>query len=55
MGGGFYDRTFANKRADEKPLLIGLAHDCQEVKNLPVEGWDVPLQAIITPTQFIKV
>ncbi|MGO2512160.1 5-formyltetrahydrofolate cyclo-ligase [Marinomonas polaris] len=55
MGGGFYDRTFADKRADEKPLLIGLAHDCQEVKNLPVEGWDVPLQAIITPTQFIKV
>ena len=55
MGGGFYDRTFANKRADEKPLLIGLAHDCQEVKSLPVEGWDVPLQAIITPKQAIKV
>ncbi|WP_219702311.1 5-formyltetrahydrofolate cyclo-ligase [Marinomonas lutimaris] len=55
MGGGFYDRTFANKRADEKPLLIGLAHDCQEVKSLPIEGWDVPLQAIITPRQTIKV
>lgn len=55
MGGGFYDRTFENKRADQKPLLIGLAHDCQEVKSLPVEGWDVPLQAIITPTKSIKV
>jgi 5-formyltetrahydrofolate cyclo-ligase len=55
MGGGFYDRTFANKRADEKPLLIGLAHDCQEVKSLPIEGWDVPLQAIITSRQTIKV
>lgn len=55
MGGGFYDRTFANKRADKKPLLVGLAHDCQEVKNLPIEGWDVPLQAIITPKQAIQV
>ena len=55
MGGGFYDRTFANKRTDEAPLLIGLAHDCQQVKSLPVEGWDVPLQAIITPTHFIPV
>lgn len=55
MGGGFYDRTFANKRADEKPLLIGLAHDCQEVKSLPIEGWDVPLQAILTPKQIIQI
>lgn len=55
MGGGFYDRTFANKRADEKPLLIGLAHDCQEVKSLPIEGWDVPLQGILSPSQIIIV
>lgn len=53
MGGGFYDRTFANKQANAHPLLIGLAHECQEVKSLPVEGWDVPLQAIITPKQMI--
>ncbi|UTW00480.1 5-formyltetrahydrofolate cyclo-ligase [Marinomonas rhizomae] len=55
MGGGFYDRTFENKRADETPLLIGLAHDCQEVKSLPIEGWDVPLQAILTPTKIVLV
>jgi len=55
MGGGFYDRTFANKRTDEAPLLIGLAHDCQHVNRLPVEGWDVPLQAILTPTHVIPV
>jgi 5-formyltetrahydrofolate cyclo-ligase len=54
MGGGFYDRTFANKRADRAPKLIGLAHNCQEVKNLPIEGWDVPLQAIITPKRVIQ-
>jgi 5-formyltetrahydrofolate cyclo-ligase len=55
MGGGFYDRTFTNKRTDEAPLLIGLAHDCQHVNSLPVEGWDVPLQAILTPTHVIPV
>lgn len=55
MGGGFYDRSFENKHSTEKPILIGLAHDCQQVKSLPVEGWDVPLQAFITPTRVIKV
>lgn len=55
MGGGFYDRTFEGKQSTEKPLLIGLAHDCQQVKSLPIEGWDVPLQAFVTPTQVIKV
>lgn len=55
MGGGFYDRTFANKRPDESPQLIGLAHECQQVKSLPVENWDVPLQAIITPQHALIV
>ncbi|RBP82510.1 5-formyltetrahydrofolate cyclo-ligase [Marinomonas rhizomae] len=55
MGGGFYDRTFEDKRADQTPLLIGLAHDCQEVKKLPIEGWDVPLQGILSPQQIIIV
>lgn len=55
MGGGFYDRTFANKQPDASPQLIGLAHECQQVKSLPVASWDVPLQAIITPQHSILV
>lgn len=55
MGGGFYDRTFEHKVAGKKPLLIGLAHDCQEVAQLPVESWDVPLDMIITPSSLIKL
>ena len=47
MGGGFYDRTFAHQH----PPLIGLAHDCQEVPNLNVDSWDIPMQKIITPTR----
>ncbi|NQZ22359.1 MAG: 5-formyltetrahydrofolate cyclo-ligase [Colwellia sp.] len=56
MGGGFYDRTLAawyleyqqNKQA--KPMPIGLAHDCQKVKAIPIENWDIPLPKIITPS-----
>jgi 5-formyltetrahydrofolate cyclo-ligase len=56
MGGGFYDRTLSswqreylqNKQA--KPMPIGLAHDCQLVKSIPAEVWDIPLPKIITPS-----
>ncbi|REG82883.1 5-formyltetrahydrofolate cyclo-ligase [Marinomonas pollencensis] len=55
MGGGFYDRTFENKQANHPPILIGLAHDCQEVAKLPIESWDVPLDSILTPSTFIQL
>ena len=50
MGGGYYDRTFAGRdtRSRHKPLLVGLAHDFQQVETLPAEPWDVPLHAIAT-------
>jgi 5-formyltetrahydrofolate cyclo-ligase len=56
MGGGFYDRTLASIRAcAQRPRLIGIAHDCQYVETLPCASWDVPLDAIVTPTQVISV
>ena len=56
MGGGFYDRTLANINAlDSRPTLVGVAHDCQQVDELPVEPWDVPLDLIVTPTQIISI
>ncbi|RJT41556.1 5-formyltetrahydrofolate cyclo-ligase [Rahnella woolbedingensis] len=48
MGGGFYDRTLEHWQ-ECGPYPIGLAHDCQHVDALPVEHWDVPLPAVITP------
>jgi 5-formyltetrahydrofolate cyclo-ligase len=50
MGGGFYDRTLSYKMRTPKrpPVLLGLAHDCQEVPQLSTASWDIPLQAIIT-------
>lgn len=51
MGGGYYDRSLsAIHSVKTKPKLIGIAHDCQQVKQLPVQPWDIPLDAIITPS-----
>lgn len=54
MGGGFYDRTLApitNLPTEQQADIIGLAHDCQKIENVPFESWDIPLPTIITPTQ----
>lgn len=51
MGGGYYDRTLAKYYREQrtKPEIIGLAHDCQHIDQLPIESWDVPLKTIVTP------
>lgn len=51
MGAGYYDRTFAFCREphrDHRPLLVGTAYGLQEVDDLPVQDWDVLLDAVIT-------
>ncbi|WP_455232644.1 5-formyltetrahydrofolate cyclo-ligase [Geopseudomonas aromaticivorans] len=51
MGGGFYDRALAYRLRHQnwqKPVLLGLAHACQQVDRLPLESWDVPLHATVT-------
>lgn len=54
MGGGFYDRTLANAiYCQPAPLLVGLAHQCQQVEQVPVESWDIPLDLVITPEQLV--
>jgi len=51
MGGGFYDRSLADIRQQEKPTqLIGLAHEIQKTDSLDVQSWDVPLDAVATDT-----
>jgi 5-formyltetrahydrofolate cyclo-ligase len=57
MGGGFYDRSFAHllrRRHWQKPRLVGLAFDFQQVKRLPVQHWDVPLTAVATENRIIE-
>ena len=49
-GAGHYDRWLD---AHPQALAIGLAWDCQEVADLPLEPHDRPLAAIVTPTRLI--
>lgn len=55
MGGGFYDRTFAFTRTAKKPMLIGLAHECQKVESIPVENWDIAMSGIATDGCYYSV
>ncbi len=57
MGGGFYDTTFAFKQQQpaNKPVLIGLAHSCQEVESLSADNWDIPLSAIATEKEILQI
>lgn len=55
MGGGFYDRALAFKKQTwrKRPLLIGLAHQCQQHPCLQAEPWDIPVDAIATDQAII--
>jgi 5-formyltetrahydrofolate cyclo-ligase len=55
MGGGFYDRTFhylKNRNVWNKPKLIGVAHELQRVKTIQTNRWDIPLDGVITESNF---
>jgi 5-formyltetrahydrofolate cyclo-ligase len=55
MGGGFYDRSLAYRarRATwKKPLLLGLAHECQKVEKLAQASWDVPLAGTVSDKRW---
>ena len=63
MGGGYYDRTlsftqnktgFHSPSEKRTPKLVGIAHDIQEVDALPIAPWDVPLDAIVTPSRILQ-
>ena len=56
MGKGYYDHTFAFLRCSQRrrPVLLGLAHECQRVDALDTASWDVPLQAIVTDVAWYK-
>ncbi len=57
MGGGFYDRTLAflrYRRRWHRPLLVGVAHECQKVPALPLQAWDVPLDMVITEARTYR-
>ena len=57
MGGGYYDRTLAYlklRSSWKKPILVGLAHECQKSLNMQKQPWDVPLNFVITEKQLYE-
>lgn len=55
MGGGFYDRSLAyrsRRTAWHKPVLLGLAHECQKVERLAQASWDIPLQGTVSDLRW---
>ena len=56
MGKGLYDKTFNFKRRNSltQPLLVGLAHECQHVQEIPAENWDVKLDLIVTGERIYR-
>lgn len=50
-GAGYYDRALKSRlrlRHVSYPRLVGIAHSCQRVPDLPVWPTDVPLDAVVT-------
>jgi len=58
MGGGYYDRAFAHQQdassSTNRPLLIGVAFDEQQVDSVFADWWDVPLDFIVTQSKVHK-
>lgn len=49
QGGGFYDRIF---QRHSTALRVGLAWSIQQCESLPLDPWDLPLDAIVTEEQL---
>ena len=55
-GGGYYDRSIAALRDDRMPVVaIGVGYDGQRVDKVPVGPYDMPLDAVLTPTGLIMI
>ena len=51
-GGGYYDRYLARC---PRALRFAAAYACQELPEFCPESWDVPVQAIVTEREIIRI
>ncbi len=59
MGGGFYDATITNLRANSKengskPIFIGLGYDWQNCPEIDTGEWDQSLDFIISSSNIVS-
>ena len=55
MGGGFYDSSLAaicQRKNWRRPKLIGMAFEFQRVEKIEADNWDIPLDGILTDSEF---
>jgi 5-formyltetrahydrofolate cyclo-ligase len=50
-GGGFFDRFLA--RPEVRAWKVGVGLDEQVVERLPRDPWDIPVDAVVTPTRTL--
>ncbi|SMO51656.1 5-formyltetrahydrofolate cyclo-ligase [Paracoccus laeviglucosivorans] len=53
-GGGFYDRTLEVLRAKGPVTAIGFAYSVQEIRAIPAEATDQPLDFIVTDREILS-
>ncbi|BEV72853.1 MULTISPECIES: 5-formyltetrahydrofolate cyclo-ligase [unclassified Paludibacterium] len=53
QGGGFYDTTL-HAAGRQRPLLVGVAFDCQRVARVPREAWDIRLDWLVTEAGIFR-
>ncbi len=57
MGAGYYDRTLATLKGRtswQRPYLMGVAYDFQEIDQIRQNSWDIPLHAVATNREIIE-
>lgn len=55
-GGGYYDRLLVGlEHMEARPLMVAVVHDDEVIDELPVEEHDHPVDAVLTPTQIIRI
>jgi len=54
-GGGFYDRSFQEIRAQKPAIGVGFAYDAQELPLVPTEPTDQRLDLIVTETRLLDL
>lgn len=52
-GGGYYDRFF--KKLSKNTIKVGLAFDFQIIDKCPTNKFDLPVDYILTESNFIKI
>jgi 5-formyltetrahydrofolate cyclo-ligase len=52
MGQGYYDRVLSTLTGSDRPILIGMAYDFQQVDIVPTNKFDITLDIIVTDKSY---